>query len=302
MVLFVFLTVQACYSDTPYWVTTENERFLNDTAGLKDFKLSYFSVELRFQEEQRHLVAEKKYGIDESGNVAEVTETDIDDSTTMDTVYTYDDKGRLVEEQLVLPNGVHFTLHSYEYVGNSRTRKSFAVYGLDSQEKDVFDALGRTVESTDFDADGKVTNSFHYKYEDAKQTTDWYGPDGKLVNRTIEYVSSGKPTKREDYYGGKLSLTILYRYNKSGELSGEIGQDQSAKNKFRYEYTYEKGKLTQEKRMLSADEEILVLYDYDDKGRLTRLTHSNKVNKFGKEYYETEYIIERTVNSDNGAE
>jgi hypothetical protein len=299
IVAFCLLAAQACYSDTPYWVETENEPFLNDRAGFVSFTLSYYAVEVRFQEEEQHLLAQKRYSINAFGNVGELIETYSDGSNSMDTIFLYDEKNRLIEEQLLVPNGVNFTLESYQYAENSRIKRSYSTDGLYSQEKIVYDKLGRIIESTDFDNDGKVTNSFHYNYGDNTQTTDWYGSDGKLASRSITYLSSGNPLKREDYHNGKLDMTILYQYSKSGLLAADIGLDQSGKSKFRDDYMYVDGKLSQEKKLLSRNQEIRISYEYDSKGRLMRVVHSNKVNKFGKEYYEKEYIIERTVEADN---
>jgi hypothetical protein len=294
VLLMTIVSFQTAHALAPYWVSTEDDQFLNDREGLPAFTLSYYSIEIRFQQEEQRIVARKHFTIDDRGNIAEETAIDFSEDSPIVTQYIYDDSNRLVEERMPIKEDLAFTLRRYSYEGNTQIERSYSLSGLDSLSKHVYDEQGRVIEHTEFDSAGKVIYSFIYAYQNGRTVTDGYDATGMLTSRTVSYFSSGRQVKREDYYGGKLTKTIMSEYTDAGQLLREVGFGPAGTQQFSLSYGHDNGRVSSKKLANADGSEYLTEYEYDADSRLSKVTFSNRVSKFGKEYYETEYIIERT--------
>ncbi len=295
LVVLLILVLYSVYSDAPYWVFTEDEQFLTDKKDLGSFTLVYVSFGIKFSREVGDKIAEKSFVVDSLGNIVRESFHDYSDNTILNNVYNYDGSNRIVSEQLVAPDGRRFTVADYSYEENTRIKNEYSLNGLSWQKREIYDAKDRVIESTDYNASGAVVTSFRFKYDSDKNVTDRYDMDGNLKSRSILLFKEGRPVRREDYYNGSLDKAIDYAYNQLGQLENEVGWDSKGNMVFEYEYTYTGEQRTTEKRVNYSDErEFLISYEYDSSGLLKSVTNCHRVNKFGKKYYETEYIIERT--------
>ncbi len=65
----LLLTTTSVYGLQPWWVSTADRPFLDDTLGLTMLKLSFYSVAVRSGSEQRTLIVDKTFTLDGAGKV-----------------------------------------------------------------------------------------------------------------------------------------------------------------------------------------------------------------------------------------
>lgn len=294
LALFMLTALRSAFC-SPYWVITEDEPFLKDKSGFSQFTISYYSIETRFGNEEKTLVAKKQFKLDKTANILEMKQDNYDDNSHLRIGYLYDKSGRLLEERVLGQGNLYIATDSYEYAGNTIVHKYYTA-GLISQQKQVTDDQGRLIEDTLFSSDGKIMHSNRYVYEEGKKTWNMYDSDGKLLMRDITYYTEdGKVAKEEEYDSDKLSRTFFYSYLPTGEEASREVLDSDGSVVGQEVHEYEANHLVSTVRTSVGKPERKEVFEYDIQGRLRSLKAMVKVDKFGEQYYESEYLIERTT-------
>lgn len=116
--------------------------------------------------------------------------------------YKYDEHKRLSEKTEFRSNGDVMWRHVYKYDGNQKEEFVYLENGtLSRRELSLLDDKGNEIETTDFDADGKVTAKISYTYE--------YDANGSWTKRTSSR-KEGNPTLMRLDPGNVQTRTITY--------------------------------------------------------------------------------------------
>lgn len=227
----------------------ETEEFENDRQGNK-VKLTKTS-----KEGTGEIITTNSY--DNRGNLAETTVTMVSNKRN---IYTYNQAGRVAEENYYLSTGEVYRKTNYLYDENGRVNK----------KKIESEHLG--------------TQLFAYQYDDKGNLIK---TAEKRVEKDITFFNSMKYDQRgneiENYLFDKLAFRYKYIYDEQGNVlekdsfnaSGELEE------KFRYKYDIQSNKI--EKCICNPNGSLRerYLYKYDETGKRTEKVFvgaDNKVN------------------------
>lgn len=116
--------------------------------------------------------------------------------------YKYDEKKRLAEKTEFRSNGDFMWRHVYKYDGNQKEEFVYLENGtLTRRELSILDDKGNEIESTQFDAEGKVVSKTSYTYE--------YDANGSWTKRTSSRKEASETLMRLDP-GNVQIRTITY--------------------------------------------------------------------------------------------
>ena len=183
-----------------------------------------------------------KYAYDQSGNLIETVRL-VSGIADQKTVYTYDQKGQMIKQEVFDAQGELISLYSWEYDDAGRLVfehngkydcENTYTYGQDGsyvvQKKSLFDqSVIKTEVTLSKDAAGNVIAENQYESGVlVKEIVYEYDSEGRLIKQeerfadgvvernVYEYVGNKKITRQ--YRGGLLIFELIEHYNQYGEV------------------------------------------------------------------------------------
>lgn len=165
------------------------------------------------------------------------------------TVYTFDEKGRVVVEEQILTTGTKVTKpyrfeYTYDENGNKASRKEYRMENLYLQEQWTYDDLGNVLSHRVYDSKDREQEAVEYLYfPDGKldQETFYRGASSVSANYYI-YDEAGRVIKKatgtpyEKFID--VRQNVLYTYDEHGNLLTEVTAKKDGTELSRREYTY----------------------------------------------------------------
>lgn len=265
---------------------------------------------LRIEDRQLHAVTYRQWGV---------------------MVYTriYDDKGRVLEDAEYLPGGNPDlkSTSAYDERGNEIEHRYYIHDELNHRSTTSYDARNRKIEQLSFDANGKQTSKFIFKYDKrGKQVWLKVQPDGKRQRRGWAiFDDHGNELQRTEYdERGAVDHRYIYTYDAAGNKTSEVdyyqnyGRTHTSKNTYVYngngalieEAYYPDGALKSKKKYkldlrgnkteaVETDGKGLVKerrtwsYEFDQEGNWTRAVISEWTDKAPNEPLQPTYEYRR---------
>ena len=220
-------------------------------------------------------------------------------------VYTYDDEGRLLTNEVIYTNGQSlFEKNEYDEDGNlTGEYRSEDGGDLILIDEYIYDS-GMLKTEYDYFFSGELYHIYEYEYDGDLLIKKYTHSEDGYIYRTweYEYDDSGKCTKMTDsryeskditlyneadqviseehYYNGEFSFSTEYKYNDYGVTEYIFKDDDGSEKVHTKTYYNDKGKREKETRLDENGNEIIVItWEYDEQGNMI---HS--LNLKGYEY------------------
>lgn len=263
-------------------------------------------------------VVKYKYTYDNNGNVIEEDRYENEEFKSY-VKYEYDNNGNMIKESSSIPdliNGYFYLTNEYNATGKI---KEIVIYDADynpiGKTEYTYDANGNQLSCIEYDKDGKAFDTARYEYNSNGKCTkySWFlensiiFPEG--MTEIYEYDSNGNKIKETCYSGEEFASQTRYTYDANGNVLET--KDYSASGQYNgtmetYEYysdgtkksykQYKNNELksfeeynsdgkTIKKQSIMTDN-YLRLYEYDDAGRMIKVTNSDDGKTISVEIYE----------------
>lgn len=202
-------------------------------------------------------------------------------------VYIYDDRGRRIRHIVTNPNGIIRSVRTLIYDDHGRNIENiydntgsglsgrFAKYRV----VNVFDSLGRIVESTNQGMDGSIFHKNTYTYDDRGQQIE---ARSYIANVEGVLILNSRVGYGYDNQGQRIEMV---RYNLAGVVVSRTVYSYDDKGNMISVITYNADGTFRSRGVMS--------YEYDSRGNWLRRVHSNQASEAGEAepYYAENRII-----------
>ena len=172
-----------------------------------------------------------------------------DSSLNSKNIFKYDEKGKLIEENIYKSNGRLDTKKTFKYddKGNEIEDDLYKSDGsLDSKYTYKYDEAGNEIECKVYKSDNNLEHKYIYKYDQKGNQIErsGYKSDGSISYKsTSKYDDNGKKTEDVYYYKSDINFTdkTLFKYDDKGNLieSNTFKFDSTLKIKRNFEVIYD---------------------------------------------------------------
>lgn len=256
--------------------------------SIKEYDTNGTEIYLKEYDEQNNVTFEHKIETDALGNPIKEETIGYADNYGEKKFFTWDDKGRLIEEKIEYDGG-WFSILKYNRDPEQKLVKVTTVDEdgeIEESNETVFNDKGDIVSYTEFDEDGKQK----------LKTCNTYREDGFLIMKE-EYVDSKKPDKIHHYYYNESErLTAVQTLNSSGrnidwaklsydDKNRPVEQLSMSGAKISIAYNDESGEIT-ETHFAANDEIVSVKTSLRNaEGLIASETNTEKVTRYVYEYF-----------------
>lgn len=218
------------------------------------------------------------YTYDDRGHISELVYTSAYSRNNRREVYQLDDTGRI--------------LRSNEY-GDDGSLNAVVVYRYDDSSR----------EETTYTPDGMLCVRVVRTYDDSGNEIDWalYNADGSLSSRRSSRCDSAGNVVEETWYGrgGMVERKLVYRYDERGRRIETTGYKAYDVLDYREVYVSDDmgnyTELTCYNASGSIQRKFAYTYEYDSYSNWTKQVCFRWVTKFGKSYWEPQWVTYRTI-------